>query len=99
MQEAFTEFLRLINYHFNKSFNKQTFTLTYMNRYSWMTTLLRTKIAGKKLLGFKSIKIPDIIELNRLYKRKINQLIYKLRNTEIIYYSNQLEIHKIMENI
>ena len=32
-QEAFTEFQRLINSHFDKSFMKQTFTLTYKNRY------------------------------------------------------------------
>ena len=46
---------------------------------------------------------PNNIELNSLYKRKRNQLIYELRNSEIIYYRNQLEIHtndsKIMENI
>ena len=93
-QEAFTEFQRIIIYHFNKSFNKQTFTLTYKNRYPWMTNSLRTKIAEKNKLGLKSIKNPDIIELNRLYKRKRNQLISELRNTEIIYYINQLEIHK-----
>ena len=46
-QEAFTEFQLLINNHFNKSFNKQTFTLTYKNRYPWMTNSLRTEIAEK----------------------------------------------------
>ena len=68
-QEDFTEFQRLINSHFNKSFKKQTFTLTYKNRYPWMTNSLRTKITEKKL-GLKSMKNPDIRELNRLYKRK-----------------------------
>ena len=92
-QEAFTEFQRLINNHFNKSFNKQTFTLTYKNHYPWMTNSLRTKIEEKNL-SLKSIKNPNNIELNRFYERKRNQLISELRNTEIIYYSNQLEIHK-----
>ena len=92
--EAFTEFQRLINNHFNKGFNKQTFTLTYNNRYPWMTNSLRTKIAEKTKLDLKSIKNTNNIELNRLYKRKRNQLISEFRNTEIIYYSNQLEIHK-----
>ena len=55
-QEDFTEFQLLINNHFNKSFNKQTFTLTYKNRYPWMTNSLRTKITEKNKLGFKSIK-------------------------------------------
>ena len=59
-----------------------------------MTNSLRTKIAEKNKLGLKSIKNPDNIELKRLYKRKRNKLISELRNTEIIYYSNQLEIHK-----
>ena len=40
------------------------------------------------------MKKTDIIELTRFYKRKRNHLISELRNTEIIYYSNQLEIHK-----
>ena len=52
-QEAFTEFQLLINNHFNKSFNKQTFTLSYKNRYPRMTNSLRTKIAGKKQTGLK----------------------------------------------
>ena len=93
-QEAFTEFQLLINNHFNKSFNKQTFTLTYKNRYPWMTNLLCTKLAAKNKLGFKSIKNPDNIELNRLFNRKRNQLIPELRNTNIIFSSNQLELHK-----
>ena len=83
-QEAFTEFQLLINNHFYMSFNKQTFTLTYKNRYPWMTNSLRTKIAEQNKLGLKSIKNPDNIELNRLYKRKRNQLISELGNTEII---------------
>ena len=59
-----------------------------------MTNLLRNKIAEKNKLGLKALKSPDDIELNGHYKRKRNELISELRNTEIIYYSNQLEIHK-----
>ena len=58
-----------------------------------MTNSLRQKIADKNKLGFKALKHPDAIELNKHYKRKRNELISELRNTEIIYYSNQLEIH------
>ena len=93
-QEAFTEFQGLINSYFEKSFKKHTFTLTYKNRHPWMTNLLRNKIAEKNKLGLKSIKNPNDIELNKHYRRKRNKLISELRNTEIIYYSNQLEIHK-----
>ena len=80
--------------YFDKSFKKHTFTLTYKNRHPWMTNLLRNKIAEKNKLGLKALKSPDDIELNGHYKRKRNELISELRNTEIIYYSNQLEIHK-----
>ena len=53
---------------------------------------MRTKITEKKT-GLKIHEKTDI-ELTRFYKRKRNHLISELRNTEIIYYSNQLEIHK-----
>ena len=46
-QKAFTEFQRSINSYFDKSFQKQTFTITYKNRYPWMTNSLRQKIAEK----------------------------------------------------
>ena len=57
-----------------------------------MNNSLRQKIEKNKL-GLKALKHPDAIELNKHYKRKRNKLISELRNTEIIYYSNQLEIH------
>ena len=63
-QEAFTEFQRIINSHFDMSFKKQTFTLTYKNRYPWMTNSLRTKITEKKT----GLKIPD--EKPRQYRTK-----------------------------
>ena len=71
IQEAFTEFQLLIYYHFKKSFNKQTFPLTYKNCYPWMTNLLCTKIAEKNnKLSLTSIKNRDIIELNNFTKEK-----------------------------
>ena len=45
MQTDFTEFQGLIDSYFDKSFQKQTFTITYKNRYPWMTNSLRQKIA------------------------------------------------------
>ena len=35
-QEACTYFQTLIDYYFKESFQKQTVTITYRNRYSWM---------------------------------------------------------------
>ena len=46
-QEAFTEFQEIINTHFDKSFKKEVFTLTYKNCYQWMTNSLRNKITEK----------------------------------------------------
>ena len=46
-QKAFNEFQGLINSYFDKSFQKQTFTITYKNRYPWMTNSLHQKIAEK----------------------------------------------------
>ena len=89
-QEVFTEFQEIINTYFDKSFNKEVFTLIYKNCYPWMTNSLRNKLK----LGFKALKHLDAIELNRHYRKKINELISELRNIEIIYYSNQFEIHK-----
>ena len=59
-----------------------------------MTNSLRDKITEKNKLGLKALKNPDAIESNRYYRKKRNELISELRNTEINYYSNQFEIHK-----
>ena len=45
--KAFIEFQGLINSYFDKSFQIQTFTITYKIRYPWMTNSLRHKIAEK----------------------------------------------------
>ena len=46
-QEAYTEFQEIINSYFDKSFKKEVVTLTYKNRYPWMTNSLRNKITEK----------------------------------------------------
>ena len=43
-QEAYTYFQTLIDYYFKESFKKQAATITYRNRYPWMTNSLRNKI-------------------------------------------------------
>ena len=93
-QEAFIEFQEIINTYFDKSFKKEVFTLTYTNRYPWMINSLRNKITEQNKPGLKALKNQDAIELNRHYRKKRNELISELRNTEINYYSNQFEIHK-----
>ena len=60
--------------------------MTYQNRYPWMTNEMRTRITTKNKLGYKVFLNPEDIKRNRL--------ISDLKNIEIDYYSNELEINK-----
>ena len=91
-QEACTYFKILIDYYFKESFKNKTVTIKYRNRYSWMTNSLRTKKQTK--LGIQALRNPNNKELNKTYKTYRNEIISELRNTEIKYYSNELELHK-----
>ena len=93
-QEAYTYFQTLIDYNFKESFKKQAVTITYRNRYPWMTNSLRNKITEKNKLNLQALKKTDNKELNKTYKTYRNEIISELRNTEIRYYSNKLELHK-----
>ena len=94
-QEAFTEFQRIINSHFDKSYKKQTFTLTYKNCFPWMTNSLRTKITEKKP-GLKIHEIPrqyrtkqtlqkekksTYIRIKKLYYMDVKNTILSLKNS------------------
>ena len=48
----------------------------------------------KNKLGYKVFLNPEDINLKNEYKLKRNRLISDLRNIEIDYYSNELEINK-----
>ena len=93
-QEAYTYFQTLIDYYFKERFIKQAVTITYINCYPWMTNSLRTKITEKNKLVLQALKKPNNKELNKTYKTCRNEIISELRNTEIKYYSNELELHK-----
>ena len=56
-QKGFTWFQRSVSLLFDKCFNKQTYPITYGNRYPWMTNELRTKIMVKNKLGQEVSKI------------------------------------------
>ena len=87
-QEAYTYFQTLIDYYFN-DIKKQAVTITYRNRYPWMTNTLHTKIAENSL---QPLKNTNNKELNKTYKTCRNEIISQLRNIEIKYYSNELEM-------
>ena len=84
----------MIDYYFKESFKKQTVTITYRNRYPWMPNSLRTTITNKNKLGIQALRNPNNKELNKAYKTSRNEIISELRNTEIKYYSNELELHQ-----
>ena len=68
--------------------------MTYQNRYPWMTNDLRTRITTENKLGYDVFRNPENINLKNEYKQKRNRLISDLRNMEIEYYSNELELNK-----
>ena len=76
------------------AFKKRLFKMTYQNRYPWMTNEMRTRITRKNKLGYKVFLNPENINLKNEYKLKRNRLISDLRNMEINYSSNELEINK-----
>ena len=93
-QKAFTWFQGVMDLFFDNCFQKRILTMTYRNRYNWMTKKMRTQITEKNLLGHKTFRNPENLEMKNEYKAKRNRLISDLRNAEITYYNNELDIHK-----
>ena len=93
-QKAFMWFQGLIDLLFDKCFPKQSHILIYRNRYKWMTNKLRAQISEKNRLGYQAFCNPENLNLKNEYKQRRNRLISDLRNAEIKYFSNELDIHK-----
>ena len=68
--------------------------MTYKNRLPWMTKQLCTQIDEKNEMYHEVEQHRDNVQLAIDYKQKRNQTISDLRNAEISYYSNQLEVNK-----
>ena len=71
---------------FEEHFRKQTFTMSNEIRLPWLTEKLRTQIKEKNATHTQVILNPGDTLLNSEYKR--------LRNCELQYYSNKLELNK-----
>ena len=95
MQLAFTRFQGVINQHFETNFKLQYFTTNYKHRHPWMTKVLRTQIKIKNAMHTTCFASPtrDITKFADYNKAK-NFLKSSLRNAEILYYSNQFNLHK-----
>ena len=93
--------------HFNNSFDFLTIAVNYKNRHPWMTENLRNQIFKKNVKYIKTQKHPEDEVLTKTYLIEKNCLNALLKNTEIGYYSNQLEINqndisrswKVLKNI
>ena len=94
VQSAFRRFLGVIVQHFENSFPKRTFTLTYKTRLPWMTPDLRHKICENNAMYKATLSDPQNKELLIEHKKKKNSLNTQLKNIEILYYSHELDINK-----
>ena len=78
---------------FEKVFPLRKIEIKYSNKLPWVTTGLRISIKQKHILQNKFEKDPT--EENKLlYKRHRNLLTTLMRNSERVYYENQLELQK-----
>jgi len=92
-QDAFTRFQGVFDQHFNSSFKMQTYAMNYKNRHPWMTKALRSQIKMKNRMHSEALENNDYTLFDE-YKIVNNSLKSLLRNAEIQYYSDQLELHK-----
>ena len=68
--------------------------MSYKNRLPWLTENLRTQIKDKNSMYIQVMRNPDDQQLNLKYKTLRNELTSALRNSELKYYSNELELNK-----
>ena len=93
IQLAFTRFQGVIDQHFEYNFKMQSFIINYKNRHPWMTQALRTQIIRKNEIHTIALATKDKTKFDDHNKVK-NLLKSSLRNAEILYYSNQFDLHK-----
>ena len=94
VQVAYSRFKRAIDMHFTSNFKFHTFAMTYKNRYPWLSAALRTQIKLKNAKHKEALKSNDQ-SVKDDYKNIKRELHSSLRNSEISYYSNQLDLHRL----
>ena len=93
-QVAYSRFQRAIDMHFTSNFKFHTFAMTYKNRYPWLSAALRTQIKLKNAKHKEALKSNNQ-SVKDDYKNIKRELHSSLRNSEISYYSNQLDLHRL----
>ena len=89
VQSAFRQFLGVIVQHFENSFPKRTFTLTYKTRLPWMTPDLRQQTCEKNAMYKATLSGPQNKELLIGYKKNKNSLHSQLKKT-LKYFTTQM---------
>ena len=67
--------------------------MSYKTRLPWLTEQLRTQIKEKNAMFSQVLLNPCDQLLNLKYKKVRNELTSTLRNTELKYYSDELELN------
>ena len=93
IESAYQRFQGVLDQLLNTNFKKQTYTMNYKNRHPWMTAALRAQIKQKNKLHSLAISSRDDKIMDD-YKETKKNLQSALRNSEITYFSNQLDIHR-----
>ena len=93
IESAYKRFQGVLDQLLNTNFKKQTYTVNYKNRHSWMTGALRAQIKQKNKLHSLAISSRDDKIMDD-YKETKKNLQSALRNSENTYFSNQLDIHR-----
>ena len=88
VQAAFSRFQGVIDVHFNTNFKLHT----YSNRHPWMTEALRTQIKLKNSMHKDYLKSNNI-EVLKSYRDTKRILHSSLKNAEIKYFGDQLELN------
>ena len=91
---AFSLFQDIINTSVSKIFPEKMHKITYENRYPWMSNSLRQSIREKNSLSLDYMLAPTNQILKNKYKAKKSDVSSRLRNDELRYISNQLELNK-----
>ena len=92
IESAYRRFQGVLDQLLNSNFKKQTYTMNYKNQHPWMTGALRAQIKQKNKLHSLAISSRDDKIMDD-YKETKKSLQSALRNSEIAYFSNQLDIH------
>ena len=91
---AFSQFQEIVNTYISIHFPEKTEKISYAKRLPWLTHTLRVSIEEKNKLSVKSMLAPTDVHLRTTYKNMKNELTSVLRNAELKYFSDQLELNK-----